>query len=345
MKSIVLSAPAQFTSADAPEPGAPGPGEALVRVHRIGICGTDLHAYRGRQPFFEYPRILGHELGVEVLAIGPGVTEVRAGDRCSVEPYMNCGACIACRRGKPNCCASLRVLGVHIDGGMRERILVPARKLHVANDLSYEQLALVETLAIGAHAVARAAITLDEQVLVIGAGPIGLSVLQFARLALAAPAQLRAMDMQEGRRAFAQRMLPGIGALAPQADVAATERAVLEAFGGELPLVVIDATGSPASMNGAFQLVAPGGRLIFAGLAQADITFSDPHLHRREISLFASRNALAADFTRIIALIRAGAIDTRPWITHHATLDTLAADFPAWLLPESGTIKAMVTTG
>ena len=102
MKTIVLEEPGRFTMTEREAPSAPGAGDALVRVHRVGVCGTDLHAYRGRQPFFDYPRVLGHELGVAVEAVGDGVTNVKPGDRCAVEPYMNCGTCIACRRGRPN---------------------------------------------------------------------------------------------------------------------------------------------------------------------------------------------------------------------------------------------------
>ena len=174
MQTIVLETPGSFTQVDRPDAPGPGPGEALVSVRRIGICGTDLHAFRGRQPFFQYPRVLGHELGVEVLAVGEGVEAICPGDRCAIEPYLNCGKCIACRHGKTNCCASLQVLGVHTDGGMCERLIVPASKLHKSLTLTLDQLALVETLGIGAHAVDRAALMAGEVVLVIGAGPIGL---------------------------------------------------------------------------------------------------------------------------------------------------------------------------
>jgi threonine dehydrogenase-like Zn-dependent dehydrogenase len=179
MLSITLNEPGKFSVTDVPEP-RPAPGEALVRVHRIGVCGTDLHAFAGKQPFFSYPRVLGHELGVEVIDPGTEPHGLKPGDRCSVEPYLNCGHCIACRRGKPNCCTELKVLGVHVDGGMRPQLTVPARKLHRSAKLDYEQLALVETLGIGAHAVERAEAKPDDFILVIGAGPIGLSVIQFA---------------------------------------------------------------------------------------------------------------------------------------------------------------------
>src|SRR3982751_1449403 len=149
MKAIQLEKPLHFVTIDLPEPAKPGPGEALVRVHRIGICGTDLSGYLGKMPFFSYPRIPGHELGVEVLAVGTGVTNVKPGDRCSIEPYMNCGHCLACRKGASNCCANLKVLGVMTDGGLRERFVLPAVKLHPSGTLTFDQLALVETLAIG----------------------------------------------------------------------------------------------------------------------------------------------------------------------------------------------------
>src|SRR6516165_7985436 len=181
MKAILLERPREFTQVEVPEPSAPGPGEALVRVHRVGICGTDISGYLGKMPFYSYPRIPGHELGVEVLAVGAGVANVKAGDRCSVEPYINDPQSYASRRGRPNCCEKLEVLGVHRDGGMRPQFLVPARKLHPATKLSFEQLALVETLAIGCHASFRADPKPDEACLIIGAGPIGLATLEFVK--------------------------------------------------------------------------------------------------------------------------------------------------------------------
>ena len=171
MKTILLEQPGKFERVETQQSGSPGLGEAIVKVHRVGICGTDLHAFRGKQPFFTYPRILGHELGVEVLEIWKNNTGLKVGDVCSVEPYFNCGDCIACRRGKTNCCTRLELIGVHKDGGMREQILVPVDKLHRSDKLSVDQLALIEMLGIGAHAVDRGCPEKDEWVLVIGAGP------------------------------------------------------------------------------------------------------------------------------------------------------------------------------
>src|SRR6478752_1002825 len=183
MKAICLEKPGQFGQIDLSEPARPGRGEAIVRVHRVGICGSDISGFLGKMPFYSYPRIPGHELGVEVIEVGEGVSNVRPGDRCSVEPYMNCQECLACRRGRTNCCKNLKVLGVHTDGGMRPRFIVPARKLHPSSKLTLDQLALVETLAIGCHAVNRGAPNIGDPVLVIGAGPIGLATIEFVKLA------------------------------------------------------------------------------------------------------------------------------------------------------------------
>ncbi len=338
MKALILQQPGQLVAATVPAPAAPAAGEALVRVHRIGICGTDLHAYGGRQPFFTYPRILGHELGVEVLAVGAGVNHVRPGDRCAVEPYLNCGRCIACRRGKPNCCSDIRVMGVHVDGGMREQFVLPAAKLHRSASLSYDQLALVETLGIGAHAVQRAALEPGETVAVIGAGPIGLTVIQFA---LAAGARVLVLDVNPARLAFCREHL-GIAATLDTRETDPQAR-LREFTDGDLPTAVFDATGNPQSMAGSFRFPAHGGRLVFVGLFPGDVTFSDPEFHRRELTLLGSRNSRPEDFRRIIELVEAGRVDTSPWITHRAPFDAVPEVFPSWTKPETGVLKAMIS--
>ena len=338
MRAIILDAPGQFRTASLPDTPAPEADEVLVRVQRVGVCGTDYHAYRGEQPFFTYPRILGHEVSAEVLAVGAEVAHIAVGDRCAVRPYFEDGTCPACQRGKPNCCMNIRVFGVHIDGGMRETALLPATHLHPATTLSFDQLALVEPLAIGAHAVARAQIMTGERVLVVGAGPIGLAVTQFAVLA---GAEVLVMDISEQRLAFCQRLWPTVTCLDAQGDALATLTAVVGA--DELPTAVFDATGSRAAMQTAFSYVGYGGRVIFVGLFQGEVAFHDPLFHSREVTLFASRNALGEDFTRIIAAMEANQLDIAPWITHRATLAEVAEVFPQWLDPGSGIIKGLIT--
>jgi 2-desacetyl-2-hydroxyethyl bacteriochlorophyllide A dehydrogenase len=336
MQTMILESPGKLVLTDTRPPESPEPNTALVRVRRVGICGTDLHAYMGRQPFFTYPRILGHELGVEVLAVGPGVTSVRPGDLCAVEPYLHCGACVACRRGKTNCCANLRVLGVHTDGGMRERIVVPAAKLHRSDRLNPEQLALVETLAIGCHAVSRANPQPDECCLIIGAGPIGLATLEFVRQAGARPIVLERSPI---RQTFCREVLGVADVLTPSERLDADLR---DLAGGDLPEVVFDATGSSASMSAAFGLVAPGGRLIFVGLTVDEVRFRHPVFHKVEGTLLCSRNALPADFTRVMDLIERGVLDTVPWISSRPGLAELPGLFPDLTRVETGVVKAVV---
>ena len=339
MKTIVLNQPGSFSLTETEHPGQPGPGEALLKVHRVGICGTDLHAFRGRQPYFSYPRILGHELAVEVLALGETeqAPAIKVGDICCVEPYLNCGHCIACRRGKTNCCTTLQTLGVHTDGGMREEIILPINKLHLAQGVPLEHLAVVEMLCIGAHAVRRASIEAGEFALVVGVGPIGLSTAQFAKLA---GAKVIAMDMSDRRLEFCQQTL-GIDHLVDaKGDVAAQLARIL---GDDMPTLVFDVTGNAGSMMKSFNYVAHGGKLIFVGLVQDDITFSDPYLHSHEITLMSSRNATGQDFAWVIENLQAGKINLDPWLTHQASPEALVTEFPGWLDPEAGVIKAMLS--
>lgn len=331
MITVTLKEPGQFAVGQSDEPGDVPAGHALVKVRRIGICGTDWHAFNGKQPFFAYPRVLGHELGVEVVSVNEPKSDLKPGDKCAVEPYLNCGQCIACRRGKSNCCTDLKVLGVHIDGGMREKIVVPANKLHRSNRLSLDQLALVETLGIGCHAVARANVEKGDTVLVIGAGPIGLAAIQFVQAAGVNPV---VADTSEQRLAFCRQQLKVQTTLDARGD--------LKTALGELPTVVIDATGNPGSMSRCFELVAHGARIVYVGLFQGDVTFNDPNFHRREITLMASRNALPGDFTRIITLVEDGVVDTTPWITHRSACADLPKSIPAWLSPDANLLKAML---
>ncbi|MCA9247058.1 MAG: zinc-binding alcohol dehydrogenase family protein [Planctomycetales bacterium] len=338
MKAIQLTEPLNFKHIDIEEPDSPGEGDALVRVHRMGICGTDLSGYLGKMPFFSYPRIPGHELGVEVLAVGAGVTNVKSGDRCSIEPYINDPASFASNRKGTNCCEHLQVLGVHVDGGLRERFVVPARKLHVSTKLEYDQLALVETLAIGCHAVDRAKPAKGEHLLVIGAGPIGLSVIEFARLA---GAEVTVLDMNEKRLAFCRDTM-GVAHTVQFRGDGSEGSALSELTGGHMYPIVIDATGSAQSMSDALNYVAHTGSLVYVGITTQEIHFPHPRLHVREASILASRNAHPEDFGRIIRLIETGQIDTKPWITHRIGFQDMISAFPSYTKPETGVIKAIV---
>ena len=336
MQTITLDSPGNFSISQTEIPKRP-PDSALVRIYRVGICGTDLHAFRGRQPFLSYPRILGHELGVQIMEIDANDQDLHAGDICAIEPYLNCGRCISCRRGKTNCCTTLQTLGVHTDGGMREFITIPVNKLHKSDLLSLDQLALGETLGIGAHAVDRANFNPGEFILVIGAGPIGLTVTQFAQIA---GGRIIVMDINENRLDFCQQAFEVEFTVNGRENPFDQLKAITS---NEMPTVVFDATGNVKSMENAVSYVASGGKLIFVGLVQDNITFHDPEFHRKEITLFSTRNSTGNDFKRIITLMEQNKIDTNPWITHRANSDELIEAFPTWLNPDSGTIKAMVS--
>ena len=336
MKTIVLDTPGAFRAEDRPSPTIHQPTEALVRIRRIGVCGTDLHAFKGDQPFFSYPRVLGHELGVEVLQLGDTSPHVQVGDYCSIEPYLHCGVCTACQVGKTNCCERLSVIGVHEDGGMCEALIIPTHKLHPSKTLPLEHLALVEMLTIGAHAIRRAEVNAQSRVLVIGAGPIGLAAIQFARLAGADPV---VFEIDSQRSAFCRDFL---GVELPINPLEHPTEKLKERLGGQLPDVVLDATGNSTSMHKSFDFVSSAGRLIFIGLFVGDITFYDPEFHRKELTLMSSRNATAADFAYVIRMLERGRINLNPWITHRTHLTSVPDRFSTWLDRSQGVVKAMI---
>ena len=336
MKGIILEKPGRFTVANLPPPREPKLGEALVKIHRIGICGTDLHAFQGNQTFFQYPRVLGHELSVEVVALGSDVTRVQVGDHCAVEPYLNCGDCIACHHKKPNCCLNLEVLGVHVDGGMCGKLTLPSKKLHKSKTLSLNELALVETLSIGAHAVRRAHLELDESILVIGTGPIGLSVIESARSKVN---QIITMEISKHRLNFCKSLNYVDHCLAPGEDLVKQLRDILSST---LPTAVFDCTGNPKSMEASFGLVAHGGRLIFVGHHPGKVTFHDSGFHARELTLLATRNATGKDFRHVVDQMEQGLININHWISERIPTSYLIEAFPTWLDTERGVIKPLI---
>lgn len=335
MRAIVCEQIDQLRLVEQEEPVLQ-PGTAVVRIRRIGICGTDLHAYKGNQPFFSYPRVLGHELAGIVEQADDPAGNIRPGDQVSIIPYMHCGVCIACRYGKTNCCTAMQVLGVHIDGGMREKIVVPLTHLLVANELTLDQAAVLEPLSIGAHAVRRSELRAGETVLVIGSGPIGLGVMAFAKHR---GARVIAMDIQEERLAFCRQWASVDETV--NALQGAKER-LAELTDGEFPTVVFDATGNARSMTDAFGLVAHGGKLVYVGLVKADLTFNDPEFHKREMTLMGSRNATIEDFAAVQEALRSGSIDVDSFITHRSSFTEMISRYDSWLRPESKVIKAMV---
>lgn len=333
MDVLVCTEPGKLAVESRPDP-TPAAGEALVRPRRIGICGTDYHIYEGKHPFLQYPRVMGHELAVEVVTAPTG-SAVAPGDICVVNPYLSCGTCIACRNGKPNCCVRISVLGVHQDGGMAGLLTVPVGNLIPAPGLTADQCATVEFLAIGAHAVRRGGVTARDRVLVVGAGPIGLGVAMFARLT---GADVAVYDRDASRVAVAAAVA-GTNAL-PEAPTAV--EAANAYTGGEGFDVVFDATGTPGAMEAGFDFVAHGGRYVFVSVVKGPITFQDPDFHRKEMTLFGSRNATAEDFAHVIAAIRSGKANVDKLITSRTTLAGAVTDLPHWAEAKTGLIKALI---
>lgn len=360
MRGIVCEEIGKFVIREAlPEPVVQA-SYAIVQIQRIGICGTDYHAYQGNQPYFTYPRMLGHELAGTIVQLAhnesssisvseadnesiarnqPEASEQQSlavGDQVSIIPYMHCGKCRACLLGKSNCCQFMQVLGVHLDGGMRERIAVPISHLIKTNGLSLDQAVLLEPLAIGAHAIRRSGLQAGQTALVIGAGPIGLGIMALIQ---SMGAKAIAMDVNEERLQFARSW----------AEAAHTvnvlqqpEQQLAQLTAGQFTDVVFDATGNAGSMMNAFQYTAHGGILVYVGLFKGDITFHDPDFHRKELTLMGSRNATREDFYTVLQAIAAGHIAADQYITHRSSFNTMPEHFNNWLLPQSKVIKAVV---
>ncbi len=336
MKAIVLEKIGKLKQITKQYPQPPKHGEVLLKMKRLGICGTDLHAFKGHQPFFNYPRILGHEIAAEVVALGVGVSHLSIGDFCTVMPYCNKEADQAVRRGRTNCGSSLSVFGVHEDGAMQEFITYPGDLVYSANDLSLDQIAMIEPLAIGSHAVERADIQSNDIVLVIGAGPIGIGTIATALLKAE---KVLVLDVNDDRLAFVLKKFPSVTVVKANDAVEETLKFLLS---GDLPTIILDATGNKASMQKCLEYIAAGGTIVYIGIFIGDIIFQDPLFHRKEITLKASRNALATDFTKLIRLLKSGLINIDGYITHRLAFETLDETFANLYAPDELLIKAVV---
>jgi len=335
MLSLICTQPGELEYKEVEKPPLQQ-GHALLKIKRIGICGTDLHAYEGTQPYFNYPRVLGHELAAEIIEID-GSDEFAAGEAVTIIPYLNCGKCVACRNGKTNCCANIKVCGVHVDGGMAEYFSVPVEYIIHGNGLSYDELALVEPLAIGAHGIRRADVKPGEFVLIIGAGPIGLGLMEFVRIA---GAEVIAMDINEKRLAFCKEQLKVHHTINAATENVTEKLSMIT--NNDMPTVVIDATGNRNAMIKAFGYMAHGARYVLVGLQKEELIFSHPEFHKREATLMSSRNATKADFAYVMQCMKQGSVTPSTYITHRTEFNKIKNEFDGWLNPANGVIKAMV---
>ena len=333
MKYIVCNKPGEFLLKEK-DPPVRKSNEALLQINKVGICGTDLHAYAGNQAFFTYPRILGHELASEVLEIGKNSRGIKVGDKVVVMPYVSCGECVACRHGKTNCCTNITVLGVHGDGGMQQQIAVPADILLPANHLSDNEMAIVEPLAIGAHAVRRADIKLDETIAVIGCGPIGIGIMKLAQIA---GAKVVAIDMNAQRLEYAQEKI-GVEFIIKAGPDAV--QAISNITNGDMCTAVFDASGNKFALEAGPSYMSHGGRFVLVGLSKGDLTYNHPVVHSKEMTLMCSRNATREDFEHVMSVLNQ--FPTESFITHNVMFTEMIENFDSWLKPETGVIKATV---
>ncbi len=334
MRALLCPRPGELTLVERAKPEV-RPGAALVRIRRAGVCGTDLHIYEGTQPYFAYPRVIGHELSGEIEAVGEA-SRFRVGQRVAVLPYVACGACVACRRGKPNCCQNLNVFGVHSDGGMADWLCVPDDNLVDAEGVGFDEAAMAEFLAIGAHAARRGEVAAGQRVLIVGGGPIGVASAIFAK---SRGAEVTVLDRREDRLRFSAEAI-GVDHIVQAGEGA---RAALDALtGGDFFDCVFDCTGSAEAMSSGFLLVAHGGAYVLVSIVLGAITFADPEFHKRETTLLGSRNATRQDFDAVFAKLRAGTIPTKALNTHRAALADAPKAFPHWLQPSSGVVKALI---
>ena len=334
MKAVICETPGRLAVIDRPRP-EPAASDVLVRIHRVGVCGTDFHIFGGKHPFLEYPRVMGHELSGTVERVPEG-SALSPGQDVYIVPYLSCQRCAACRKGLTNACQNIRVLGVHTDGGMAEYLSLPERNVVPTDGASLDDAAMIEFLAIGAHGVKRGAVTAEDRVLVVGSGPIGMAAIIFAKVR---NADVTVMDMREDRLAFTVDRLGANRTLL--ADTSAEQR-VQEITSGDGFDVVIDATGNTEAMQRGFCFLGHGGRYVLVSVVRDNITFSDPEFHKREATLLASRNAQPDDFAEVVRQMKAGKVPTHALNTHRGRLDDAPALFREWLRPEACVIKAIL---
>jgi len=336
MKALVCKTPGEFGYIDKEMPLVEE-GMVLLRMKRLGICGTDYHAFEGTQPFFEYPRILGHEIAAEVVSADPG-QDFKAGDLVTISPYFYCGTCIACRSGRTNCCVKIKVFGVHVDGAMQEYITVPASAIVSGKGLTVDELALVEPLAIGAHGVSLAQLNKGDTVVILGAGPIGLGTIAFAKIT---GAEVIVIDVNDNRLSFCRERLGIVHTINPLKEDPSEQLSLIT--NGEFAKVVIDCTGNLKAINNAFRFLAHTGKFIMIGLQKGTIEVVHPEFHKREATLMSSRNALPNDFAYVIDCIRKGLVKPLDFVTHRVPFTQVKEEFNHLLQANESLIKALIS--
>ncbi|MDQ0654210.1 zinc-binding alcohol dehydrogenase family protein [Pseudomonas cedrina] len=334
MLTVICNEPGSLTAVEREKP-VRKPGEILIRIKRVGVCGTDLHIFTGNQPYLEYPRVMGHEFS-GVVEEADSASDLKSGDVVYVMPYLSCGTCIACRQGKTNCCTRIQVLGVHCDGAFTQYLSIPHAFVHKAVGVSLDQAAMIEFLSIGAHAVRRSNVQADKRALVVGTGPIGMAAAIFASLR---GAQVTVLDTRDDRLAFCKEHLKIHAAV----KIGEGDKETLaELTEGDFFDVVFDATGNARAMERGFEFIAHGGTYVMISVVRDSITFSDPEFHKREATLMGSRNATHEDFRHVEECLRNGLIPHAALNTHRLALSDVPSAFATLLDPKQGVVKAII---
>ena len=317
MKVAVLRCPYKIEVCEMGVP-TPGIGEVMIRVRAVGICGTDVHAYRGEHPIIQFPRVLGHEISGEVVAVGEGVGGLHPGDHVVVNPMLNCGKCYPCRQGRPNCCVNLRFIGAHIDGGYSEFICIPGdHALVIPPSMPFDTAALCEPLTIGAHAVERGAIQDGDTVAIIGAGTIGLATLLMAKMF---DVRVIMIDRVDWKLEFARKLGADFTVNVKKDDPISS---IFEFTGGDGANVVVEAVGTAETVQSTVSLVSYAGRIVLQAITSRQIVSRFFELLKKEVSFIPSRNS-GTRFPYVVKLMSEGRVDPSQFITHRLPLEAVA---------------------
>lgn len=335
MRAVAIKAPYSAEVVERPTP-VPLRGDALIRVEAVGLCGTDLGSYRGKNPLVSYPRIIGHEIAGRVVDVADGVSPEWVGRRVAVSPYKNCGKCAACRLGRPNACRNNETLGVQREGALADYAALPVDRLYSTSRLDAEHLALVEPFSIALHAVRRARVTSEDCVLVIGCGGVGAGAVACAAQT---GARVLALDLDSGKLARAREYGACAGIDGASTDVAAIVR---ELSGGEGPSVVIEAVGTPATYRQALELVASCGRITCLGWVSGDVPLEARLIVSKEVEILGSRNA-TDELSEVIGLFESGRVDPTLLVTDRIGLEQTPAMLERWAANPPGVGKVVVS--
>jgi 2-desacetyl-2-hydroxyethyl bacteriochlorophyllide A dehydrogenase len=323
MKAIMLQGPGQAGIMSVAEPGSVGEDEILLRVHKVGLCGSDLNSYRGRNPLVSYPRIPGHEIGATVVAANPKYPAWQPGMAVTISPYTNCGRCASCLRGRPNACQFNQTFGVQRDGALTELIAVRADRLHRAN-LSLKELCLVEPLTVGFHAAARGRVESTDTVAVFGCGGVGLGGVAGAAFR---GAKVIGIDVDEAKLETARKAGAQHTIHSAQGDLHTQFAELTEGRG---PDVIIEAIGLPQTFRAAVEEVAFTGRVVYIGYAKEEVAYETRLFVQKELDILGSRNAQPEDFRDVIRMLESGRFPVEQAITHTVAMEETPAILAAW---------------